>query len=71
MHAESTTTLGFNKHVDSICRICMDCAHHPAWIIGANWDQAQIKRPSQIANLLEDRTPRKVVVFLAIVIFAV
>lgn len=49
----------------------MDRAHHPSWIISTNRDQPKIEWSLEIANLLEGRTTREIVVLFAIVILAV
>lgn len=49
------------EDVNTVERIGVHRTHDPAWIVSADRDQAEIKRSSEIANLLESRTVRVIV----------
>lgn len=67
VHSQGFSALGVLKDVDRVMRVCVQGAHNTARLIRRDWNQAQVKRPSEPAHLLERGTNRKVVLRCVVV----
>ena len=69
MHAQRASTAGILEDVDGILWIGMDIAEHPAGLVGAYGDEAEVKGAAVTADLRKGRAGGEVVVGGGIVIF--
>lgn len=69
VHAERTLTLCIGKDVDGVLGIGMDIAEHPAGLVSADRDQAEIKGPAVFSDLGKCRAGGQVCVGGGVVVF--
>jgi hypothetical protein len=69
MNSHRPLAFGVSENVDAVVRVGVHRRHDPSRIVCADWNQAEIERAAELADLLESWTDGQVGVFLAIVEF--